>query len=179
MVKQKENNNMDDREKALALVNAYFDGKDIFMRDPDAGVPNWVSVNHPEYWSYLTMFCKNTDKYQVIEKPKKQLECKVGDCFVEFCDLRIQLYRITADLGNDIEFDVIDIYVNSADISQYDDDLSKEIAFEHFTPIDSEIFSKVEKICDELDTQVNYMYKGAVVMIKELCQEVNQNQEKE
>ena len=113
-----------------------------------------------------------------LQVPKKQLECKVGDCFVEFCDLRIQLYRITADLGNDIEFDVIDIYVNSADISQYGDDLSKEIAFEHFTPIDAEIFSKVEKICDELDTQVNYMYKGAVVMIKELCQEVNQNQEK-
>ena len=114
-----------------------------------------------------------------LQVPKKQLECEVGDCFVEFCDLRIQLYRITADLGNDIEFDVIDIYVNSADISRYDDDLSKEIAFEHFTPIDSEIFSKVEKICDELDTQVNYMYKGAIVMIKELCQEVNQNQEKQ
>ena len=166
-----------DREKAHALIDAYFDGKDIFMRDPDAGVPNWVSVNHPEYWSYLTMFCNNTDKYQVIEKPKKQLECKVGDCFVEVSDSLIQLYRITADVGNNIEFDAIDVYIASADFSRYDDDLSKEIAFEHFTPIDAEIFSKVEKICDELDTQVDYMYKGAVVMIKELCQEVNQNQE--
>lgn len=113
-----------------------------------------------------------------LQVPKKQLECEVGDCFVEFCDSSIQLYRITADLGNDIEFDVIDIYIASAEISQYGDFLSKEIAFEHFTPIDAEIFSKVEKICDELDTQVNYVYKGAVVMIKELCQEVNQNQEK-
>ena len=112
-----------------------------------------------------------------LQVSKKQLECEVGDCFVEFCDSSIQLYRITADVGNNIEFDVIDIYVNSADISRYDDDLSKEIAYEHFIPIDAEIFSKVEKICDELDTQVNYMYKGAVVMIKELCQEVNQNQE--
>ena len=68
MVKQKENNNMNDREKAIALVNAYFDGKDIFMRDPDAGVPDWVSVRHPEYWSYLTMFCKNVHKYKIIEE---------------------------------------------------------------------------------------------------------------
>ena len=66
-VKQKENNNMNDREKAIALVNAYFDGKDIVMRDPNAGVPNWVSVNHPEYWSYLTMFCKNVNKYKIID----------------------------------------------------------------------------------------------------------------
>lgn len=56
------------REKAIALVNAYFDGKDIFMRDPNAGVPNWVSVNHPEYWSYLTMFCKNVNKYKIVEE---------------------------------------------------------------------------------------------------------------
>ena len=166
-----------DREKAHALIDAYFDGKDIFMRDPDAGVPNWVSVNHPEYWSYLTMFCKNTDKYQVIEKPKKQLECKVGDCFVEVSDSLIQLYRITADVGNNIEFDAIDVYIASADFSRYDDDLSKEIAFEHFTPIDTEIFSKVEKICDDLETQIKYMHKGAVVMIKKLCNESTTSEE--
>lgn len=52
-----------DREKAIALVNAYFDGKDIIMKDPARGVPDWVSVRHPEYWSYLTMFCKNVHKY--------------------------------------------------------------------------------------------------------------------
>ena len=68
MVKQKENNNMNDREKAIALVNAYFDGKDIIMKDPARGVPDWVSVRHPEYWSYLTMFCKNVHKYKIIEE---------------------------------------------------------------------------------------------------------------
>ena len=66
-VKQKENNNMNDREKAMALVNAYFDGKDIIMKDPARGVPDWVSVRHPEYWSYLTMFCKNVNKYKIVE----------------------------------------------------------------------------------------------------------------
>lgn len=66
-VKQKENNDMNDREKALALVNAYFDGKDIIMKDPARGVPNWVSVNNPEYWSYLTMFCKNVNKYKIVD----------------------------------------------------------------------------------------------------------------
>lgn len=67
-VKQKENNNMNDREKAIALVNAYFDGKDIIMKDPARGVPDWVSVRHPNYWSYLTMFCKNVNKYKIIEE---------------------------------------------------------------------------------------------------------------
>ena len=113
-----------------------------------------------------------------LQVPKKQLECEVGDCFVEFCESSIQLYKITDNIGNNIEFDAIDVCIASAEICQYDDFLSKEIAFEHFIPIDTEIFSKVEKICEELDTQVNYMYKGAVVMIKELCQSVNQNQEK-
>lgn len=113
-----------------------------------------------------------------LQVPKKQLECEVGDCFIEFCDSSIQLYRITADVGNHIEFDAIDVCIASTEINQYNDFLSKKIAYEHFIPIDAEIFSKVEKICDELDTQINYMYKGAVVMIKELCQEVNQNQEK-
>lgn len=66
-VKQKENNNMSDREKAITLVNAFFDGKDIIMKDPARGVPDWVSVRHPEYWSYLTMFCKNVNKYKIVE----------------------------------------------------------------------------------------------------------------
>lgn len=56
------------KEKAIALVNAYFDGKDIIMKDPTHGVPDWVSVRHPEYWSYLTMFCKNVNKYKIVEE---------------------------------------------------------------------------------------------------------------
>ncbi|MBO7211874.1 MAG: hypothetical protein J6V44_12850 [Methanobrevibacter sp.] len=54
------------KEKAIELINAYFDGKDIIMKDPDHGVDDWVSVKHPQYWSYLTMFCKNIDKYKII-----------------------------------------------------------------------------------------------------------------
>ena len=167
------------REIAIALVNAYFDGKDIIMKDPARGVPNWVSVNHPEYWSYLTMFCKNTDKYQVIEKPKKQLECKVGDCFIEFKKNIFTLYKITSYDDKDVEFDAIIISSIHNNIRQYNHYISRELVLERFKPIDKEIFNQVKKICDDLETQIKYMHKGAVVMIKELCQEVNQNQEKE
>lgn len=59
---------MNEREKAIELVNAYFDGKTIIMKDPSAGVPDWISVRHPECWSYLTMFCKNVNKYKIIEE---------------------------------------------------------------------------------------------------------------
>jgi hypothetical protein len=55
------------REKALELVNAFFDGKDIIMKDPKHGVPDWVSIKNPEYWSYLGQFCRNVDKYRIIE----------------------------------------------------------------------------------------------------------------
>lgn len=60
--------NEDARKKAIDLINAYFDGKDIIMKDPEAGVPDWVSIKHPEYWSYLVMFCKNVDKYKIVEE---------------------------------------------------------------------------------------------------------------
>ena len=76
MVKQKENNNMNDREKAIALVNAYFDGKDIIMKDPIHGIPDWVSVRHPEYWSYLAEFCKNVNKYKIVEDATHQIKTK-------------------------------------------------------------------------------------------------------
>lgn len=62
---------MDKREKAIELINAYFDGKDIIMKDPEHGVPNWVSINHPEYWSYLDMFCREVDKYKIVEETTK------------------------------------------------------------------------------------------------------------
>ena len=170
---------MESREKAIALVNAYFDGKDILMRDPDAGVPNWVSVNHPEYWSYLTMFCKNTDKYQVLEKSKKQLKCEIGDCFIESKKNIFTLYKITSCDDNNVEYDAIVINNIHDNIRQYDHYTSKECVLERFKPIDKEIFNQVKKICDDLETQIKYMHKGATVIIKELCQEVNQNQEKE
>lgn len=55
-----------DKEKAIKLVNAWFDGKDIVMKDPEHGVSDWVSIRHPEYWSYLGEFCKNVDKYKIL-----------------------------------------------------------------------------------------------------------------
>ena len=57
-----------DREKAHALIDAFFDGKDIIMKDPARGVPDWVSIKHPNYWSYLGMFCKSIDKYKIVEE---------------------------------------------------------------------------------------------------------------
>lgn len=55
-----------DKQKAIKLVNAWFDGKDIVMKDPEHGVSYWVSIRHPEYWSYLGEFCKNVDKYKIL-----------------------------------------------------------------------------------------------------------------
>lgn len=56
------------RDKALTLVNAYFDGKDIIMKDHESGVLDWVSINNPKYLSYLDMFCRNVDKYKIVEE---------------------------------------------------------------------------------------------------------------
>lgn len=67
LLKYKTMNMESDREKAHALIDAYFDNKDIIMKDPARGVPDWVSVRHPNYWSYLTMFCKNVNKYKIVD----------------------------------------------------------------------------------------------------------------
>ena len=55
-----------DKEKAIELVKAYFDGKDIVMKDPAHGIKDWTSIRHPDYWSYLGEFCCNVDKYKII-----------------------------------------------------------------------------------------------------------------
>ena len=55
-----------DKLKAIELVEAYFDGKDIVMKDPAHGVKDWTSIRHPDYWSYLSEFCKNVDKYKIL-----------------------------------------------------------------------------------------------------------------
>lgn len=55
------------REKAIALINAYFDGKDIIMKDPEHGVKNWTSIHDPNYWSYLGEFIREIDKYKIVE----------------------------------------------------------------------------------------------------------------
>ena len=58
---------LSNKEKAVAIVEAYFDGKEIHMKDPQHGVADWVSVRSPLYWSYLTEFCKHVDKYRIVE----------------------------------------------------------------------------------------------------------------
>lgn len=60
-------NRFSKREKAIELINAYFDGKDIIMKDPEHGVKNWVSVHDPNYWSFLGEFIKEVDKYKIIK----------------------------------------------------------------------------------------------------------------
>lgn len=57
-----------ERQIAIELVNAYFDGKRIVMKDPLHGVREWVSIEGMGYWSYLGNFCKNLDKYRIIDK---------------------------------------------------------------------------------------------------------------
>lgn len=66
-LEKNENENVDDRKKAINLINAYFDGKEIAMKDPEKGVRNWVSIHNKLYWSYLSEFIKNINKYKIIE----------------------------------------------------------------------------------------------------------------
>lgn len=113
-----------------------------------------------------------------LQVPKKQLKCEIGDCFIEPKKNIFTLYKITNCDDNDVEYDAIVINNIHDNIRQYDHYASKECVLERFKPIDKEIFNQVKKICDDLETQIKYMHKGATVIIKELCQEVNQNQEK-
>ena len=113
-----------------------------------------------------------------LQVPKKQLECEIGDCFIEPKKNIFTLYKITNCDDNNVEYDAIVINNIHDNIRQYDHYISRECVLERFKPINKEIFNQVKKICDDLETQIKYMHKGAVVMIKELCQEVNQNQEK-
>lgn len=114
-----------------------------------------------------------------LQVPKKQLECEIGDCFIEPKKNIFTLYKITNCDDNNVEYDAIIISNIHNNIRQYNHYISRELVLERFKPIDKEIFNQVKKICDDLETQIKYMHKGAVVIIKELCQEVNQNQEKE
>lgn len=56
------------KEKALALVNAYFDeSKTILVKDPQRGIKDWVSIKDPNYWTFIDLFIKNVEKYKVID----------------------------------------------------------------------------------------------------------------
>ena len=58
------------REKAIELINAYIDGKDIVVKDVKdvmAGINHWTSIKDPRFWTYLGKFCENVDKYKIVE----------------------------------------------------------------------------------------------------------------
>ena len=55
-----------DKLKSIELVESYFDGKEIVMKDPVHVIEDWTSIRHPDYWSYLSEFCKNVDKYKIL-----------------------------------------------------------------------------------------------------------------
>lgn len=55
------------RKKAIELINAYFDGKDIVVKDVMAGINHWTSIKDPRFWTYLGKFCENVAKYKIIE----------------------------------------------------------------------------------------------------------------
>lgn len=55
------------RKKAIELINAYFDGKDIVVKDVMAGINKWTSIKDPRIWTYLGKFCENVDKYKIVE----------------------------------------------------------------------------------------------------------------
>lgn len=55
------------KQKAIDLVNAYFDGKEIIVKDPIFGIENWTSIKDRRYWTYLAKFCEKVDCYKVIE----------------------------------------------------------------------------------------------------------------
>lgn len=57
----------DAREKAIELVNAYFDGKDIEVMDRALGITAWASIKDKGFWTYLGEFCKNVGKYRIKE----------------------------------------------------------------------------------------------------------------
>lgn len=66
--------NNSDREKAIALVNAYFDNKEIIFKDPVAGIENWTSTQG--VWTYLDTFCRNLHKYKIIEPKQEKFDPK-------------------------------------------------------------------------------------------------------
>ena len=66
--------NEEARQKAHELVDAFFDEKEIEVKDPAHGIPFWASLKDPKYWSYLERFCKNTDKYRIIDNESNNKE---------------------------------------------------------------------------------------------------------
>lgn len=54
------------KKKAIKLIEAFFEGKKIEMKDPNHGIDDWISIDHPDYWNFLTEFISNVDKYRIL-----------------------------------------------------------------------------------------------------------------
>jgi len=59
---------MSNKEKAIQLIEAYYDRKQIQVYDPDCDIKDWTNIENSFIWTYLEMFCKNLDKYRIIEE---------------------------------------------------------------------------------------------------------------
>ena len=55
------------KKKALELVEAFFDDKDIVVKDTKGGIHDWVSIKDIRFWNYLTEFCKHVECYKIID----------------------------------------------------------------------------------------------------------------
>ena len=65
-MEQRANINASNKRKAIELVEAYFDGKEILVKDPQAGIKDWMSIYSYNLWTYLDRFCENVDKYKIV-----------------------------------------------------------------------------------------------------------------
>ena len=55
------------KKKAIELVEAFFNDKDIVVKDPKGGIHDWVSIKDTRFWNYLTKFCEHVDCYKIID----------------------------------------------------------------------------------------------------------------
>lgn len=56
----------EEKKNAILLIEAYFNGKEILVKDPQNGIKDWISIKDDRYWSYL-----------VSHQPLKELACQI------------------------------------------------------------------------------------------------------
>lgn len=54
------------KKKAIELVEAFFNDKDIIVKDPKGGIFDWVSIKDNRYWNYLTKFCNHVECFKIV-----------------------------------------------------------------------------------------------------------------
>lgn len=108
------------REKAIALINAYFDNKDIVVKDPKAGIEDWISINSNDIWTYLDMFCRNLDKYKIVESKEDKSKSKQDkfdpNTLQPFDKVLVKLGNISMTREEEIS-KAIDDFLNKEDLT--------------------------------------------------------------